>query len=248
MIYKKTTDRTMNGIPLNEIWEQLGAEFPQEDIRKHPATNMEYVSVEKIEERLNNVAGMENWDFFTDPPQICRFGKENHESCVVSGRLVLYDDNRVPIVRSTCGAADIIYPRDSDRPASVANALDSAVQDVFKRCAKRFGIARKEKNAMHAKNGNGQDRTEKLMKVTFLEAFRALPKGGAKSKVTYGGKTLEMVIWSKEWDALQKKFGDSFRVGGRLNEITFYGVEKEYRGTVQLEFVRLPDNGGKGAA
>ena len=57
-----------------------------------------------------------------------------------------------------------------------------------------------------------------------------------------------MVIWSKEWEALQKKYGDSFRVGGRLNEITFYGVEKEYRGTVQLEFVRLPDNGGKGAA
>ena len=88
---------------------------------------------------------MGNWNFFTDPPQICRFGIENHESCVVSGRLVLYDDNRIPIVRSTCGATDIIYPRDSDRPTSVANALDSAVQDVFKRCAKRFGIARKEK-------------------------------------------------------------------------------------------------------
>ena len=41
------TDRTMNGIPLNEIWEQLGAEFPQEDIRKHPTTKMDYVSVEK---------------------------------------------------------------------------------------------------------------------------------------------------------------------------------------------------------
>ena len=47
------TDRTMNGIPLNEIWEQLGAEFPQEDIRKHPTTKMDYVSVEKVEERLN---------------------------------------------------------------------------------------------------------------------------------------------------------------------------------------------------
>lgn len=45
-----------------------------------------------------------------------------------------------------------------------------------------------------------------------------------------------------------KKYSDSFRIGGRLNEITFYGVEKEYRGTMQLEFIRLPDNGGKGAA
>ena len=242
------TERTMNGIPLNEIWEKLRAEFPQEDIKRHPTTNMEYVSVEKIEERLNQVVGMDNWNFFTDPPQICRFGKDNHESCVVSGRLVLYDDNRVPVVRSTCGASDIVYPKGSNRPTSVANALDSAVQDVFKRCAKRFGIAKKEKNTIHGNSSKEQNRKEKLMKVTFLEAFRALPKGGAKSKVTYGEKTLEMVIWSKEWEMLQKKYSDSFRIGGRLNEITFYGVEKEYRGTMQLEFILLPDNGGKGAA
>ncbi len=102
-------------------------------------------------------------------------------------------------------------------------------------------------NGKHTDSSQGQDQTEKLMKVTFLEEFRALPKGGAKSKVTYGGKTLEMVIWSKEWKHLQEKYGNSFRVGAKLNEITFYGVEKEYRGAVQLEFVRLPDNGGKGA-
>lgn len=241
------TGRTINGMPLNEIWEKLGAEFPQEDIKRHPTTNMEYVSVEKIEERLNRVVGMGNWNFFTDPPQICRFGKDNHESCVVSGRLILYDDNRVPIVRSTCGASDIIYPAGSSRPTSVANALDTAVQDVFKRCAKRFGIAKKEKNSMHGNDNRKQDRTEKLMKVTFLEAFRELPKGGAKSRVRYGEKTLEMIIWAKEWEVLQKKYGGSFRAGCRLNEITFYGVEKEYRGTPQLEFVRLPNNGG-GAA
>lgn len=240
------TERTMNGMPLNEIWERLSAEFPQEDIKRHPSTDMEYVSVEKIEERLNQVVGMGNWDFFTDPPRICRFGKDSHESCVVSGRLVLYDDNRVPVVRSTCGASDIIYPTGSSRPTSVANAVDSAVQDVFKRCAKRFGIAKKEKNAAHGSSGRRQE--EKLMKVTFLEAFRALPKGGAKSKVIYGEKTLEMVIWSKEWETLKKKYGGRFSIGGRLNEITFYGAEKEYRGTLQLEFIRLPDNGGKGAA
>lgn len=244
----KMTERTINGLPLNEIWEQLGAEFPQEDIKRHPSTNMEYVSVEKIEERLNRVVGMGNWNFLTDPPQICRFGKNNHESCIVSGRLILYDDNRIPIVRSTCGASDIIYPNGSDRPTSVANVLDSAVQDVFKRCAKRFGIAKKVGNSKHTDNRRRRDRTEKLMKVTFLEEFRALPKGGVKSKVTYGEETLEMIIWSKEWKHLQEKYGNSFRVGVKLNEITFYGVEKEYRGAVQLEFVRLPDNGGKGAA
>lgn len=239
-------ERTMNGIPIQEVWKRLGAEFPSEDVKRHPSTNMEYVSVEKIEERLNAVVGMGNWNFFSDPPQICRLGPDNYESCVVSGRLVLYDDDRVPIVRSTCGASDVIYPKDSNRPTSVANALDSAVQDVFKRCAKRFGIAKKEKNAGHADRGKTQANSEKLMKVTFLEPFRALPKGGAKAKVSYGEKAIEMVIWTKQWEMLQKKYGSSFQIGGKLNEITFYGAEKVYRGTGQLEFIRLPDNNGNG--
>ena len=45
---------------------------------------------------------------------------------------------------------------------------------------------------------------------------------------------------------LQKKFGDRFKIGGKLNEITFLGVEKVYRGTRQLEFIRFSDSGGNG--
>lgn len=136
-------------------------------------------------------------------------------------------------MRSTCGASDVIYPKDSDRPTSVANALDSAVQDVFKRCAKRFGIAKKEKNAAHADNGKTRAGAQKLMKVTFLEPFGALPRGGAKAKVSYEERTVEMVIWTKQWNMLQKKYGEKFQIGGKLNEITFIGEEKVYRGTNQ---------------
>ncbi len=84
------------------------------------------------------------------------------------------------------------------------------------------------------------------MKVTFLEPFRALPRGGAKVKVSYGEQAIEMVIWTKQWEMLQEKYGAKFQIGGKLNEITFYGAEKIYRGTNQLEFIRLPDNNGNG--
>ncbi len=238
-------ERTINGIAIQEVWRRLNEEFPLEYVKCHPTSKMNYVSVEKIEERLNEVVGMENWNFFTDPPQLCRFGKDNHESCVVSGKLVLYDDDRIPIVRSTCGAADVIYPKGSSRPTSVANAMDSAVQDVFKRCAKRFGIARMKK-AVCVDCGNSRPNAEKLMKVIFLEPFRALPRGGAKAKVSYEEHTVEMVIWTKQWEMLQKKYGDKFRIGGKLNEITFIGEEKVYRGTNQLEFIRLAKKGDKG--
>lgn len=81
-------ERTMNGIPIREVWKMLAAEFPPQDIQRHPSTHKEYVPVEKIEERLNAVVGMENWNFYTDQPQICRLGSDDYESCVVSGRLV----------------------------------------------------------------------------------------------------------------------------------------------------------------
>lgn len=240
--------RTVNGIPIREVWEKLQAEFPSSAVKRHPSTNKEYVPVEKIEERLNAVVGMENWSFMTDRPQICAFGNSGHESCIVSGRLILYDDDRVPIIRSTGGASDIIYPKDSDRPTSVANAVDSAVQDVFKRCAKRFGIARKEKEANRQDTGSREEVQGQVMKVKVLEPFKALPRGGAKVTVSRGNQTFELVFWSAQWKKLQEKYGEKFRIGAKINEICFFGVEKEYRGVPQLEFISLPNEEGRGAA
>ena len=238
--------RTVNGIPIQEVWAKLQEEFPPSAVRQHPSTKKEYVPVEKIEERLNAVVGMENWSFITDSPQICTFGNSGHESCIISGRLILYDDDHVPIVRSTGGASDIIYPKESDRPTSVANAVDSAVQDVFKRCAKRFGIARKEKEANRQNAGGREEVQAQLMKVLVLEPFKALPKGGAKVTVSRGNQTFELVFWASQWKKLQEKYGDRFQVGAKINEINFYGVEKSYHGKPQIEFIRLPNEEGKG--
>lgn len=105
-------ERTVNGMPIREVWEKLQAEFPSDAVKKHPSTGMAYIPVEKIEERLNNVVGMGNWDFeLIAPVQVYSFGSDGFESCIASGKLSIYDDERVPIVRSTSGAADVIYPK-----------------------------------------------------------------------------------------------------------------------------------------
>ena len=239
-------ERTVNGMPIREVWEMLQAEFPSDVIKRHPATNQDYIPVEKIEERLNSVVGMENWDFeLIAPVQVCRFGADGFESCIASGRLSIYDDERVPIVRSTGGAADIIYPSHSTRPTSVANAVDSAVQDVFKRCAKRFGIGMKGKASRQSRQtGRESPKDEvKVMKVTVMEPFKALPRGGAKVKVCCDGETLELFIWKEQWDDLRKAYGEKFQIGRKLNEMTFRGIRKEYHGNVQLEFVSFSRKG-----
>lgn len=237
-------ERTINGMPIREVWKKLRAEFPPSAVKRHPSTRKEYIPVNQIEDRLNEVVGTENWSFVTDRPQICVFGTSGHECCVVSGRLILYDDDRIPIIRSTCGGSDIIYPNEATRPTSVANAVDSAVQDVFKRCAKRFGIGWKKKtaSAQDGKSG-GCTQQEKKMKVLVLEPFKALPRGGAKARVSYEEKTMELVFWAAQWEKLHQEYGERFQVGSKINEITFFGVEKLYRGVPQLEFVRLPGAG-----
>lgn len=237
-------ERTVNGMPIREVWEKLQAEFPPDVIKKHPTTEKEYIPVEKIEERLNNVVGMENWDFeLMAPVQVYRFGADGFESCVASGKLCIYDDERVPIVRSTGGAADIIYSKNSMRPTSVANAVDSAVQDVFKRCAKRFGIGMKGKASEQFRQADRESSKEMVMKVIVMEPFKALPKGGVKAKVCCDGETLELFIWKKQWDDLQKAYGEKFQIGRKLNEMTFRGIRKEYRGNMQLEFVSFDKKG-----
>ena len=75
-------ERTMNKIPMKEIWEKLKAPFPQGEIKRHPSTGRAYIPVESIEKRLNETVGMGNWDFLVDSPQICRFGESGRESCI----------------------------------------------------------------------------------------------------------------------------------------------------------------------
>ena len=86
------------------------------------------------------------------------------------------------------------------------------------------------------------------MDVLVLEPFKALPKGGAKVMVSRDGQTFEMVFWSNQWKQIQEKYGNRFQIGEKINKISFYGVEKEYRGAIQIEFVRFPDKEGSGAA
>lgn len=146
-------------------------------------------------------------------------------------------------MRSTSGAADVIYPKESTRPTSVANSVDSAVQDVFKRCAKRFGIGMKGKASTGSRQPGREPQKEVVVKVTVMEPFKALPKGGVKAKVCCDGETLELFIWKKQWDDLQKAYGEKFQIGQKLNEMTFRGIRKEYRGSMQLEFVSFDKKG-----
>lgn len=235
--------RTINGKNLDDILKELQADFPRKDIRTHGATQKLYIPVEKIKERLDTVLGIGNWDFVPiSKPELWKLGPDSYESCVLTGKLVLYDDNRVPIERSAGGGADIIYPKGDTRPTSVANAVDSAVQDVFKRCARRFGIAKPDQGLGTGTEGAGKkhDKPEPvLMEVTVLGTFQALTRGGARLSVRYQEESLTLMIWANQWKELQQSYGSIFQIGKKLNAIKFYGTIGSYQGRKQLEFSKL---------
>lgn len=232
--------RTINGQSVADVFKLLQADFPRQDIRRHKYTRRLYIPVDIIKNRLDSVVGIGNWEFVaTSKPELWKLGSNSYESCVLSGKLVIYDDDRLPIERCAGGGADIIYPKDDDRPKSIANSVDSAYQDVFKRCAKRFGIAKLDQEGGQDSEAPPVDPNPVLMEVAVLDVFRALGRGGAKVKVRYQEESLELMIWSRQWNELQKTYSDTFQVGIKLNSIKFMGKACLYRGKKQLEFCRL---------
>lgn len=238
--------RTINGKNVAVIFKELQADFPSRDIRRHVSTKKLYVPVEKIKERLDTVLGVDNWEFvLLSKPELWKLGPDMYESCVLSGKLVIYDDNRVPIVRSAAGGADIIYPKGESRPTSVANAVDSAHQDVFKRCCKRFEIGKINQNPNGTAGLEDKKRQETVqeseyMEVTVLGVFQALSRGGAKVKVQYKEETLDLLIWAEPWEELKRSYKGNFEIGKKINKLRFVGKIGVYNGRKRIEFCELP--------
>lgn len=234
--------RTINGKKLDDVFRELQADFPKRDIKKHKSTQKWYVPVEKIKERLDAVLGVDNWCFVpTSSPELWKLGPESYESCVMTGKLVFYDDDRVPIERCAGGGSDIIYPKGEKRPTSVANAVDTAYQDVFKRCCRRFGIAKlNQNNGQNTESGEMETTSEPIqMEVTVLGVFQALSRGGAKVQVQYQEENLSLMIWATQWEELKRTFGGTFQIGKKINCIKFWGKMGVYQGKKRIEFCQL---------
>lgn len=233
--------RTINGKKLEDVFKELQAEFPARDIRRHNATQKLYITASKMKERLDTVLGDWNWDFIpTSEPQLWKLGPDAYESCVLSGKLIIYDDDRVPIVRGAVGGADLIYPKGERRPTSVANAVDSAHQDVFKRCCRRFGIGKVNQNSNTGSDNEGRFQPETVcMDVTVLGVFQALSRGGARVKVLYREEPLDLLIWAQQWEELSRMYPGTFQIGHKINSIRFQGKTGSYKGKKRIEFCQL---------
>jgi len=230
--------KTINGKKIEEVFRELARDFPKEDVKLHDVTQKPYVPVEKIRNRLDEVVGIWNWSFKVSEPQLWKNGTV--ESCVVSGTMIIYDDERGEIEKGAAGGATIIYPSESERPTSVANAVDSATKDVLKRCAKLYNIADNlERYASNQPISSDVKKSKEVMRVDILGIFTALPKGGAKAIVSYNNEKKELIIFEKEWNHLTKKYPDNFQIGKRLNELNLIGSPMTYRGQPQIRFFSL---------
>lgn len=230
--------RTINGKPIQEIVEELLKPFQTNDF-KLDRNDHYYLPSEKFRQRMNEVIGVMNYDFITSEPQVMVIG--TRPQIYLSGSLIIRDDDGNQVVKkSACGGSPIIMINQTKEAAAVKNDMESASQDVFKRCCKAFGIAEaqlkqlRKENPVNDNNTISNENKELLLyRVTLRESFSTLGSNGYCAMVNIEGETepRKLVLWRIGIQNVEKyipikDFVKNYKPG---KTFSIYGYKSEFQ-------------------
>ena len=89
---------TVNGKSLDQVLSELKAPFPEEELKKNEK-NETYIPVESLEERLNSVVGVLNYDNLVTYEGIQEV--LGRFVAVAKTVLIIYDDERNALIRKS---------------------------------------------------------------------------------------------------------------------------------------------------
>jgi len=221
--------RTINGKSFDEIIKELSAPFDVSDFQKN-IFDFFYLPVEKYQQRLDEVVGILNYDFVTTKPQTCIIGTVPHIS--LCGTITLRDDDGNPVCsKSACGGAPVILKSKDNEAAAYKNDLETATQDVFKRCCKKLGIAEAQLKSLRQKNDEiDPEQPVSLYLVRLREAFSSL-----KNRNNYGYSAIvdikgekeprRLVLFKSAIEQIERfvPIGDFIKNYGPNSELYLYG-------------------------
>lgn len=232
---------TVNGKPLDQVLSELKAPFPEEEIKKNEK-NETYIPVEGLEERLNSVVGVLNYDILVTYEGIQEV--LGRFVAVAKTILIIYDDERNVLIRkSALGGSNIIVLKDSGKPAGLKTDIAAAQSESFKNVCKllQIGISQiRSGKQRRGQNGNKQHREEKkLYKIRFTSSLSAGSKCYKADCVEIEtGEKIQFVIFSGQYSKIEKyiefsKFVRTYREG---KELAFYGRKDEFHGQRRIVF------------
>ena len=241
---------TINGKKVELVLDELSKPFYQNEIRVNESTKEAYISACTIQKRLDRVLGKHMWSFLVVGQTMHQLGDKLYGFC--TGTITVYTDTGKAISRSASGCVSL-YGNISEDAAKKLEGFGKALSDdIFVKACQKFGIGNLSEEQKTQKKslpeaeipGSGVKQVpnaQQTYQVEVLGEFAAIPKGGAKCQVRYQGKVFILYVWKEAWDLLNKSYPQSFAIGRRLNNLSFIGKKKLFRGKEQLEFVSLPN-------
>ena len=226
------TGKTITGIPLDEVMTHLAAPFDESafDSNSRNRGGIEYLPVETMEARLDDVFGKIGYDRIVSDLQTIEFGATT--TVIVKMACIFYDSEHTAILTKSAHGGSDLQINDNGNAVSIKSAVASAESDAFKKICSSLGIGTEQ---LRAKNTFGNN-------AASLKEFTVMVKGNWKRKdsyikadVEYNKAIVELCIFKDSFNEIEKRF----TIERLINEstgrtLTFKGTENTYNGKQQL--------------
>lgn len=203
---------TVNGKTLQEIASELAAALPDDAFKSLSYRDDQYLKVETVEDRLNGVLGIMNYDLEYTEPQVIE-PAHGKMSVIMGCTLTLYSDARERLLKkSAYSAADVIFTADGSlSDGGIKQCVGTAQSNAFKRMAASLGVGieqlrERNENASHKSRGSG--RTSVQIRVSFESAakrYGSVLKADCVNIDT--GERTFFTMFKKSFPAIESAFG-----------------------------------------
>lgn len=236
----ENTVRTINGKPVQEIFNTLANLISIDDYSPMEKTGHPYIPTNLLQQKFMSVVG---FNLRQEPFPV---GNDSYVSIIdvdgqqivnASLKLSLYDDDGI-LVTSTArtGATSIKRSKETGKPINIEADIKSAETESFKRgiyswCPKPEEYEELKKSSKKNSNGSGNQGNTSEFTITFDKAANLISNGMITGDVTAGQKKLGFAIFSNNVkkiaenmnltpEALVAKFsaGVTCKISGRMGK------------------------------
>lgn len=222
---------TVNGKSLMEIAAGLEAALPEDAFKSLSYRDDQYLKVETVEDRLNEVIGRMNYDLEYSEPQVVE-PAHGKMSVIIGCTFTLYSDERQRILRkSSYSAADVIFTSDGSlSDGGLKQCIGTAQSNAFKRMAAGLGVGisqLREKNESSSHKSKGAGRTSTQIRVSFesmAKKYGSVLKADCVNVDT--GEHVFFTMFKKSFPVIEGAYGSLENFSGNIRP----GVVYEFLG------------------
>lgn len=239
--------RTIHGMPLSKIMEELAADISGDIIKTRDYDGIAYITVDTYRKQLDTVVGVDHYnEYYTEPVVV---QTKNTYGIMLKGTIELLDDNYEPVLRKECAGATTVNFANltgvENRPltdengeklqvnnaTNFANDVKMACQDAFKSICRKFLIG--EAQLKKAKMGH-------VYNITFLHTTSYVEKGLFADVKCDDPEVKRFAVFKNKMEQLKNVYPNGFMKG---QKIAVYGSKKEdKRGNLQIIFEKLAES------